>query len=89
MRLEKDKLNVDEHDASTIDENNNNNSDDDNNASEAQATAAAAASETEQGQGDKEGEDRAGVREAQDDAGQAALLLPAAPSTRRMRDGKL
>ncbi|KKZ66947.1 hypothetical protein EMCG_07375 [[Emmonsia] crescens] len=87
VRLEKDKLNVDEHGASTIDENNNyNNSDDNNNASEAQATTTAAASETEQGQGDKEGEERAGVREAQDDAGQAALLLPTAPST---GDGKL
>ncbi|OJD12001.1 hypothetical protein AJ78_07346 [Emergomyces pasteurianus Ep9510] len=85
VRLEKDKLKVEEHNAAIIDENNNtsstNNKDDNNTPAEARPTTAEATSATEPGPGAEEGKDRAEVRETQEDAGQAALLPTAAMPT--------
>lgn len=73
VRLEKEKSKTE--DATIIDENdnsNNTNSGSDDSASKAQTTTVAATGETGQGQ------DRAGVRETQDNAQQAAFLQPTA-----------
>ncbi|PGG96013.1 hypothetical protein GX51_08024 [Blastomyces parvus] len=84
VRLEKEKLKAEEASATATNENITTDKDD-NNASEAQTTTTAATSAAKQGRGDEnEAEDRAEVRETQDDARQAAFLppeiTPAAPT---------
>ncbi|EGC43519.1 conserved hypothetical protein [Histoplasma capsulatum var. duboisii H88] len=79
VRLEKEKSKTE--DATIINENNNSNntnSGSDDSASKAQTTTVAATGETRQGQ------DRAGVRETQDDARQAAFLQPTAATATTM-----